>query len=92
MLNKDAITRTLAANHDMTLKKSREIYDDVLDILGGALSEGSQVRLAGFGSLKTVDVAPRTVRNPRTGEPINVPAKKRVKFTAASALKRDVNA
>ena len=92
MLNKDAIIRHLAASHELTLKKAREIYDDVLGVVGDSLVEGTPVRLAGFGTLKTLDVAPRTVRNPRTGEPIDVPARKRVKFSASAALKREVNA
>lgn len=92
MLNKDAITRDLAAKNGLTLKKSREIYDDVLGVIGQSLTEGTSVRLSGFGTLKVLDVAPRTVRNPRTGEPIDVPARKRVKFSSAAALKRSVNA
>lgn len=91
MLNKDAIVRNLAAQHDLTLTASRSIYESVLDLLGQTLTEGTPVRLSGFGSLKIVDVAPRTVRNPRTGEPIALGARKRVKFSAASALKRSVN-
>lgn len=92
MLNKDAITRDLAAKNDLTLKKAREIYDDVLGVIGQSLIEGDPVRLSGFGTLKVLDVAPRTVRNPRTGDPIDVPARKRVKFSSAAALKRAVNA
>lgn len=92
MLNKDAIVRTLAANNGLTLKNAKSLYEEVLGLIGKSLEDGDAVRLSGFGSLKVVDVAPRTVRNPRTGDPIAVPARKRVKFTAAAALKRGVNA
>jgi DNA-binding protein HU-beta len=43
--------------------------------------------LPGFGKLVVVDRAARTSRNPRTGETIQVPAKKTVKFRLAKAVK-----
>jgi len=92
MLNKDAIIRQLAANHELTLRASKALYEEVLGIVGGALEQGTAVRLSGFGTLKVLDVAARTVRNPRTGEPVAVPARKRVRFSASAALKRNVNA
>lgn len=91
MLNKDAIIRKLAADNELTLKQAKSLYEQILGTVGDALAEGTSVRLSGFGTLKVLDVAARTVRNPRTGEPVDVPARKRVRFSASAALKRDVN-
>ncbi len=92
MINKDAIVRKLAADNELTLKQARSLYEQILGTIGSSLAEGTAVRLSGFGTLKVLDVAARTVRNPRSGEPVNVPARKRVRFSASAALKRGVNA
>jgi len=92
MINKDAIIRKLAADNDITIKKSRELYEQILGFIGDSLEEGTPVRLSGFGTLKVLPVAARVVRNPRTGDPVSVPARKRVRFSPSAALKRNVNA
>lgn len=92
MINKDALVRKLAADNEITLKKAKDLYEQILGSIGASLGEGTAVRLSGFGTLKVMDVAARTVRNPRTGDPVDVPARKRVKFAASAALKRGVNA
>lgn len=43
--------------------------------------------LHGIGALAVVDTAARKGRNPQTGEPIDIPAGKRIKLKAAKALK-----
>lgn len=91
MLNKEAVVRSLAAEQGITLRQSGEIYDTIISKLVGSLNEGTQVRLAGFGTLKVVDVGPRSVRSPRTGEVMNLPARKRVRFVPSAGLKRSVN-
>lgn len=91
MLNKDTIVRALAADHGLTLRKAGELYGQVIGSVAEALNSGTPVRLSGFGTLKIIDVAPRVVKNPRTGDPIQLGARKRVRFSAASRLKRSVN-
>lgn len=59
-------------------------------ISDGIVSEGS-FTLYGLGTWKVVDVDARIGRNPQTGAPMNIPAKKRVKFQATKSLKDAVN-
>ncbi len=91
LLNKDTIVRALATKHGMTLVKTRSVYEDVLNVVSESLEAGTPVRLTGFGSLKVVDVAARTVRNPQNGELIQISARKRVRFVPATKLKGRVN-
>lgn len=50
-----------------------------------ALNEGKVVK-TDVGSFKVVERAARTCRNPRTGEPVSVPARKTIKFTPSKKL------
>ena len=55
------------------------------------LIAGKDVSIRGFGKFRVSHVQPRTARNPRTGEPVQVPAKKYPRFTSSDALKEAVN-
>ena len=57
-----------------------------------ALKEGRTLRLDGIGSISRKHQDARTARNPKTGQPIAVPAKYVAKFSAAKALKDGLNA
>jgi len=54
------------------------------------LKKGEEVSVAGFGIFAVKDRAARVARNPKTGEPVNVPAKRVPKFKPAKALKEAV--
>jgi DNA-binding protein HU-beta len=55
-----------------------------------ALVSGDKVALVGFGTFSVSQRKARTARNPRTGEPIEVPAKRAPKFKAGRDLKNSV--
>jgi DNA-binding protein HU-beta len=55
-------------------------------VIREALAQGQGVALPGLGSFTVTLHAARTGRNPRTGEPIAIPARKRVRFKAAKGL------
>jgi DNA-binding protein HU-beta len=57
------------------------------DVLVTTLAAGEPVRLTGLMSVERVERSARTGRNPRTGEPIDIPAGFAIKLTAGSALK-----
>jgi len=60
-----------------------------LEELGADLAEEGQVQLRGFGGFRTVELPARVGRNPRTGEPVDIPARRHVRFRAYQRL-RDV--
>lgn len=55
------------------------------------VASGNKVDIAGFGSFQLVERAPRSSRNPKTGETIQVPAKKAVKFKVSQTFKNVLN-
>lgn len=73
---------------------SRSEVERILEALGGvastALQNGEDLNLPGLGRFGTKQRAARTARNPRTGEPIQIPAKRVVAFKPAKALQEAV--
>jgi DNA-binding protein HU-beta len=57
-----------------------------------ALSAGESVRWGGLGSFKIRQRKPRKGRNPRTGEELQIPARKTITFSPAKALRERLNA
>jgi nucleoid DNA-binding protein len=70
-----------------TKKEAEAVVDSVFGAIGKALKEGDRVALAGFGTFTVVDKPPRKGRNPKTGEEIDIAAKKVPKFNLGKALK-----
>ena len=55
------------------------------------VAAGSKINIAGFGTFKRTDRQARKGRNPKTGEELDIPAKKAPTFTALTAFKSKVN-
>ena len=70
-----------------TLAQAEAAYDKLFAIVGATLKKGDAVSISGFGSFKVVERKARKGRNPRTGEEIQIPASKAVKFLPGKALK-----
>jgi len=70
-----------------TKVKSEAALDAVIAAITECLASGDSITLMGFGSFKVVKRAPRTGRNPRTNEKIDIPACSVVKFVPGKALK-----
>ncbi len=75
----------------LTRRQAREVVNIILEEISDALARGEKVTLVGFGTFRVVEKKPRKGRNPRTGEPIEIPGKKVVKFTPGKALKEKIN-
>ena len=90
-MNKKELVNAVKDNMMVTRKEAEIAVASVLDaIVDGMVGDG-KVSLVGFGTFSVVDRAARTCRNPKTGEPIAVPAKKAPKFKPSAALKVAVN-
>lgn len=90
-MNKKELVNAVKDNMGVTRKEAETSVGTVLDaIVDGMVADG-KVSLVGFGTFSVVDRAARTCRNPQTGAPIEVPAKRAPKFKASAALKSVVN-
>lgn len=84
-MNKSDLIDVVAKN-TKTKKEAGETLDELFNAIKNALSNGDRVQIAGFGSFSVTDRKARVGRNPKTGESINIPAKKVAKFKAAKDL------
>jgi len=80
----------IVANSTNTKKEAQEIVDSILDAIKRSLKKKEDVALAGFGTFKVKQTKARTGRNPKTGESISIPAKKKVAFRPAKDLKESL--
>lgn len=74
-----------------TKSRSEGILEAIIGCLQDALVAGEEVSIKGFGSFKVVERAARQGRNPRSGEKINIPASKTIKFFPSKSLKDALN-
>ena len=72
-------------------KDVERIVENVFKQMCLALKRGDKVQILGFGTFQVKERTKRKVLNPRTGEPMEVPAHKLPTFSAGKALKREVN-
>jgi integration host factor subunit beta len=83
----EEISRTV----EMTQKDSEAIVEAILASMVRALRDGDRIEIRGFGSFRTRQRKPRVGRNPKTGTPVEVPAKRVPSFKPSRELKDLVN-
>lgn len=80
------LIKKVATKANKSAKETTEFVNATLDAIKESLESGETVRLVGFGVFSVKDTAASVRVNPQTREKINVPARKRVKFTAGKEL------
>jgi len=91
-MTKNELVRELAEDFELPRKQVGDIVEAILDKITNTLKAGDKVQLTPFGQFRIRDRAARIARNPQTGEPVKVPAKRVLKFTAGKPLKEAVSA
>jgi DNA-binding protein HU-beta len=91
-MTKNELVRELAEDFELPRKTVSEMVESILDKMTEVLKAGDKVQLTPFGQFKIRDRAARIARNPQTGEPVNVPAKRVLKFIPGKPLKEAVGA
>ncbi|MDB2668951.1 HU family DNA-binding protein [Alphaproteobacteria bacterium] len=90
-MNKNDLISQVASDAGITKADATKAVDSVFDNIAGALGQGGEVRLVGFGTFSVSHRKATTGRNPRTGEAIQIKASNQPKFKAGKALKDAVN-
>lgn len=91
-MNKKELVDSMAEAAEISKAAAEKALNSALASVTEALAKGDKVTLVGFGTFSAVNRAARQTKNPRTGAPIDIPAKTTAKFKAGSKLAEAVNA
>ena len=72
-------------------KEAAEIVETVFDLIKETLEKGAKIKISGFGNFTPRDKKTRIGRNPKTGEAIEISARRVVTFKASPVLKAKMN-
>ena len=90
-MNKADLVERAAAAAGITKSQAGTAIDACVEGITASLKKGDRGTLVGFGTFSTSSRKARTGRNPQTGKPIKIAAKRVAKFSAGAELKKSVN-
>jgi len=73
------------------LRQDGEIVEIIFDSITDTLNRGEKIELRGFGSFRVRERNSRKGRNPKTGESVEIPAKRVAYFKPGKELKEVIN-
>ncbi|MHC5822555.1 MAG: HU family DNA-binding protein [Nostoc sp.] len=89
-MNKGELVDAVAAKTNITKKQADEVISAFLSVVTEAVANGEKVTLIGFGSFDRRERSEREGRNPKTNEPMTIPATKVAAFSAGKQFKEKV--
>ena len=90
-MTKSELIEAIAARGELTKARAELVVNCVFDAMTEALQGGQGIEIRGFGSFTVRPYKPYDGRNPRTGQPVPVPAKRLPFFKVGKELKELVN-
>jgi integration host factor subunit beta len=91
MIRSELVERLASDNPDLSVKDVEHIVDVFFEQISARLAEGGRVELRGFGAFSTRARTARTGRNPRTGEAVDVDAKRVPYFKPGKEMRERLN-
>ncbi len=89
-MTKSDLIQQISKDAGISQSQAGKLVTEVFNQIAGALQKGDEVRITGFGTFRVTETKERTGRNPRTGQPLTIPASKRVTFAPGSGLSNQV--
>lgn len=90
-MTKAELVEKVATQIDLTRKQTEIVVNTLFQSITDSLGEGDKVELRGFGSFRVRNRDARVGRNPKSGEKVEVPAKKVPFFKAGKELRELVD-
>ncbi len=90
-MTKAELVEEVARVSELTKKHSEVIVNTVFDSITQALQSSEKIELRGFGSFRIRQRRSRQGRNPKTGDKVDVPAKRIPYFKPGKELKELIN-
>ncbi|MDD2557811.1 MAG: integration host factor subunit beta [Desulfuromonadaceae bacterium] len=91
MTKSELIEQLAETNAYLSKKESEVVVNTIFDSITTALAEGDRVEIRGFGSFSVRERETRQARNPKSGEIIQIPAKKAPFFKTGKELRQRVD-
>ena len=91
MIRSELLQAIQADNPDLRPEEVEQVVTIFFDEIGKRLAEGGRVELRGFGAFSTRGRDARQGRNPRTGESVDVPAKRVPYFKPGKEMRERLN-
>ena len=89
-MNKGDLIDKIAGDAQVSRAQAGTALNSLIDGITSALRKGDRVALVGFGTFSSSQRKAMTGRNPQTGAPLKIAAKKVAKFTPGAELKKAV--
>ncbi len=91
MIRSELLQALAKDNPELRADEVEQVVDIFFEEISRRLAEGGRVELRGFGAFSTRERDARTGRNPRTGEPVEVPAKRVPYFKPGKEMRERLN-
>jgi len=91
MIRSELLQALAADNSDLRPDEIEQVVSIFFDEIAKRLAEGGRVELRGFGAFSTREREARTGRNPRTGDTVEVPAKRVPYFKPGKEMRERLN-
>ncbi|MEL7691889.1 integration host factor subunit beta [Citromicrobium bathyomarinum] len=91
MIRSELLQKLASDNPELRAQEVDQVVDIFFDEIAQRLAEGGRVELRGFGAFSTREREARTGRNPRTGEAVDVPAKRVPYFKPGKEMRNALN-
>ncbi len=89
-LTKFDIVKNLNDEIGLNKREAKELVDSFFDNIKRLLSQGQEIKLSGFGNFQLKNKSSRPGRNPRTGEDVEITARRVVTFKSGQKLKESM--
>jgi len=86
-VNRSQLVKAVAAHIGQDAKSVDATLKGVTDVIMGVAAKGEAVAISGFAKFARVESKARIGRNPATGEPVKIPARKRARITPLKGFK-----
>ncbi len=90
-MNKTELIAAVAEKSGLSKKDADNAVNSMLDVVVETLAQGDKVQIVGFGTFEVRSRSERQGRDPRTNNPITIPASKSPAFKAGKAFKDAVD-
>jgi len=90
-MTKAELVEDVAQAADLTKKDAERLVEIVFESIIETLNQGEKIELRGFGSFRVRERGARRGRNPKTGDPVDIPAKRVPYFKPGKEMKELIN-